>query len=169
MGVEQRTITDDEQEIRLDRWFRRHFPGLTQAAIQKMCRLGQVRVDGKRAETSTRLMAGQSIRVPPIAPGAAPTPPPRPGTDPALRRELDAMVLYRDDRLIVLDKPFGLAVQGGPGITKHLDGMLDGFREEDGPRPKLVHRLDRDTSGVLVLARTPGVAAKLARRSAGGT
>ena len=162
MGVEQRTITDDEQEIRLDRWFRRHFPGLTQAAIQKMCRLGQVRVDGKRAETSTRLMAGQSIRVPPIAPGAAPTPPPRPGTDPALRRELDAMVLYRDDRLIVLDKPFGLAVQGGPGITKHLDGMLDGFREEDGPRPKLVHRLDRDTSGVLVLARTPGVAAKLA-------
>lgn len=170
MSVQQRTITDDESEIRLDRWFRRHFPGLTQASIQKMCRTGQVRVDGKRAETSTRLLPGQSVRVPPMPDG----PPPRPaaarlGSDPALRRELEAMVLYRDDHLIVLDKPFGLAVQGGPGITRHLDGMLDGFREEDGPRPKLVHRLDRDTSGVLVLARTPGTAAKLAAAFRGRT
>ena len=163
--IEQRIVTEDEAEIRLDRWFRRHFPGLTQAAIQKMCRTGQIRVDGKRAETSLRLAPGQTVRVPPLPAGPAPTPPAIPATDPALRRELDAMVLYRDDQVIVLDKPFGLAVQGGPGIKKHLDGMLDGFREPNGdklgPRPKLVHRLDRDTSGVLVLARTPGVAAKL--------
>lgn len=108
--------------------------------------------------------------MPPVPSGPAPIPPPVPASDPALRRELDDMVLYRDDQLIVLDKPHGLAVQGGPGIKRHLDGMLDGFREPQGdksgdklgPRPKLVHRLDRDTSGVLVLARTPGVAAKLA-------
>ena len=163
MSVELRTVTEDEAEIRLDRWFRRHFPGLMQSAIQKMCRVGQIRVDGQRAETGTRLAPGQVIRVPPMPADPAPKPAAaRPGSDPLLRRELEAMVLYRDDHLIILDKPFGLAVQGGPGITKHLDGMLDGLRDEGGPRPKLVHRLDRDTSGVLVLARTPGVAAKLA-------
>ena len=163
--VEVRAVTEDEADIRLDRWFRRHFPGVAQSAIQKACRVGQIRVDGKRVEASLRLVAGQSVRVPPMP--AGPLPPPKPsqlealGVTPELRRELEAMVLYRDDHLIVLDKPFGLAVQGGPGIKKHLDGMLDGLREEGGPRPKLVHRLDRDTSGVLVLARTPGVAAKL--------
>ncbi len=162
MTVETRTITEDEAEIRLDRWFRRHFPGLMQSAIQKMCRVGQIRVDGKRAETSTRLAPGQVIRVPPMPDAPPPKAVVRPGSDPALRRELEAMVLYRDAQVIVLDKPFGLAVQGGPGILKHLDGMLDGLRDEGEPRPRLVHRLDRDTSGVLVLARTPGVAAKLA-------
>ena len=162
MTVETRTITEDEAEIRLDRWFRRHFPGLMQSAIQKMCRVGQIRVDGKRAETSTRLAPGQVIRVPPMPDAPPPKVVVRPGSDPALRRELEAMVLYRDAQVIVLDKPFGLAVQGGPGILKHLDGMLDGLRDEGEPRPRLVHRLDRDTSGVLVLARTPGVAAKLA-------
>ena len=162
MAVELRTITDDEAEIRLDRWFRRHFPGLTQAAIQKLCRTGQVRVDGKRAEAATRLASGQAVRVPPLPAGPPPKPAPAQAADPALRRELEAMVLYRDPQVIVLDKPFGLPVQGGPGIARHLDGMLDGLRDEGGPRPRLVHRLDRDTSGVLVLARTPGVAAKLA-------
>ena len=162
MSVQLRTITEDDAEIRLDRWFRRHFPGLMQSAIQKMCRTGQIRVDGKRAETSTRLVPGQSVRVPPLPAAPPPEPVERPGTDPALRRELDAMVIYRDDQVIVLDKPFGLPVQGGPGISRHLDGMLDGFRDEGEARPRLVHRLDRDTSGVLVLARTPGVAAKLA-------
>ena len=165
--VELRTITDDEAEIRLDRWFRRHFPGLPQSAIQKLCRTGQVRVDGHRAETSTRLAPGQSVRVPPM-----PNPPPKPAgpppPDPAIRRDLDAWTLYRDEHLIIIDKPFGLPVQGGPGITRHLDGMLDALRD-DGPRPKLVHRLDRDTSGVLVLARTPGTAAKLAAAFRGRT
>ena len=160
--VELRAVTEDEAEIRLDRWFRRHFPGLMQSSIQKMCRTGQIRVDGRRAETSTRLAPGQSVRVPPMPKEPAPVAIARAEVDLALRRELEDMVLYRDDQVIVLDKPFGLPVQGGPGITRHLDGMLDGFRGEGEARPRLVHRLDRDTSGVLVLARTPGVAAKLA-------
>jgi len=161
VSVELRAVTDDEAEIRLDRWFRRHFPNLTQGAIQKLCRTGQIRVDGKRAEAATRLAPGQAVRVPPLpeAPASAPVPT---AADPAVARELEEMVLYRDEQIIVLDKPHGLPVQGGPGISRHLDGMLDGLRLDSPHRPRLVHRLDRDTSGVLVLARTPGVAAKLA-------
>ncbi len=161
MSVELRAVTEDEAEIRLDRWFRRHFPGVTQGALQKLCRTGQIRVDGKRAEAATRLEPGQNIRVPPLPDSPAPPPKPSHEPDPALVRELEQMVLYRDDQVIVLNKPHGLAVQGGPGITRHLDGMLDGLRGDGQHRPRLVHRLDRDTSGVLLLARTPGVAAKL--------
>ncbi|HYZ61783.1 MAG TPA: RluA family pseudouridine synthase [Acetobacteraceae bacterium] len=160
MSVELRAVTEDEAEIRLDRWFRRHFPNLTQGAIQKLCRTGQIRVDGKRAEAATRLAPGQAVRVPPI-PTAPPPPAERP-IDPQVASELQDLILYRDDHVVVLNKPHGLAVQGGPGITRHLDGMLDGLRLDSPHRPRLVHRLDRDTSGVLVLARTPGVAAKLA-------
>lgn len=155
-----RTVTNDEAEIRLDRWFRRHFPGLTQGAIQKLCRTGQVRVDGHRAEAATRLTPGQAVRVPPL-PAAPATPKPPADVDPNVAKDLQRAVLYRDDELLVLNKPPGLPVQGGPGITHHLDALLDALRF-DGGRPRLVHRLDRDTSGVLVLARTPGVAAKLA-------
>ena len=169
MSVHQREVTADEAGLRLDRWFRRHYPSLTHVALQKMCRTGQVRVDGRRAEAATRLEPGQTVRVPPM-----PAAPPRPATpvaSPAVVRELEDMVLYRDDQVIVLDKPSGLPTQGGPGISRHLDGMLDGLRADGAypdanpdaqHRPRLVHRLDRDTSGVLVLARTPGVAAKLA-------
>ncbi len=162
MTVTTRPVTDDEAELRLDRWFRRHFPGLTQGAIQKMCRTGQVRVDGKRAETSTRLEPGQMIRVPPL-PTSVPVKKAEPAPfNPAIVRELEAMILYQDEQVIVLNKPHGLAVQGGPGISRHLDGLLDGLRMGSPHRPRLVHRLDRDTSGCLVLARTPGTAAKLA-------
>ncbi len=163
MTILTRIVTEDEADIRLDRWFRRHFSGATQGVIGKLCRTGQVRVDGHRAEPATRLAPGQSVRVPPL-----PAPPPQPGgavaavpPDPKLLRALEAMVLWRDPQLIVLDKPPGLATQGGPGISRHLDGMLEAWRT-DGQRPRLVHRLDRDTSGVIVVARTPGVAAKLA-------
>lgn len=164
MAVETRTVTEDEADIRLDRWFRRHFPGVPQSAIQKLCRTGQVRVDGHRAETSTRLTPGQDIRVPPLpAPQPATTgkaqPRPVAAADAA---DLLKRVLYKDELVIVLNKPHGLPVQGGPGITRHLDGMLDTLRFDSPHRPRLVHRLDRDTSGVLLLARTPGVAAKLA-------
>ena len=153
------TVTDDEADIRLDRWIRRHFPGLPQSAIQKLCRTGQVRVDGCRAETATRLVPGQTIRVPPMP--ARPTAPKHPEPDAEAARDLQKLVLYRDDLVIVLNKPAGLPVQGGPGITRHLDGLLDALRF-GAERPRLVHRLDRDTSGVLLLARTPGTAAKLA-------
>ena len=164
-AVQTQMVTEDEGELRLDRWFRRHFPGVTQGAIQKLCRTGQVRVDGKRADAATRLVPGQAIRVPPLPAAAAP-PPEVHVFNPLITKELERLVVYRDDHLFVLNKPHGLATQGGPGIVRHLDGMLDGLRGPtyDGKehRPRLVHRLDRDTSGVIVLARTPGVAAKLA-------
>jgi 23S rRNA pseudouridine955/2504/2580 synthase len=154
------TVTEDEAEIRLDRWFRRHFPGLPQSAIQRLCRTGQVRVDGHRAEAATRLAAGQAVRVPPLP--APPPPKPRAEVDPLVAKETRDLVIHRDEQVIVLNKPHGLPVQGGPGITRHLDGLLDALRFGAPDRPRLVHRLDRDTSGVLVLARTPGSAAKLA-------
>lgn len=163
MTADQRTVTSDEADIRLDRWFRRHFPGLPQSAIQKFCRTGQIRVDGRRAEAATRLAAGQSVRIPPLPL----TPPPAkaaptPDIDPAIARDLQRLVIYRDEQVIALNKPHGLPVQGGPGITHHLDALLDALRFGASDRPRLVHRLDRDTSGVLLLARSPGVAAKLA-------
>jgi 23S rRNA pseudouridine955/2504/2580 synthase len=155
-------VTADEADIRLDRWFRRHFPAATQGVIQKLCRTGQIRVDGKRVEAASRLAAGQHVRVPPQAVSMAP--PPKPvvaSLDPATVTLLRDAVIYKDEYLIVLNKPYGLPVQGGPGITRHLDGMLDALRF-GADKPRLVHRLDRDTTGVLVLARTAGTAARLA-------
>ncbi len=160
MAAAARVVSDDEANIRLDRWFRRHFPGLTQGAIQKLCRTGQVRVDGHRADAATRLASGQSVRIPPLP--AAPAPKPLPVIDPNIARDLRRLVIYRDDSILVLNKPHGMPVQGGPGITHHLDALLDALRFDAPDRPRLVHRLDRDTSGVLLLARTPGTAAKLA-------
>lgn len=160
MTVTTRAVLDDELDLRLDRWFRRHYPALTQGAIQKMCRTGQVRVDGKRVEGATRLAPGQSVRIPPLRLDPLPEPKVAPA-DPRARGELDAMVLFEDEYLMVLNKPAGLPSQGGNGIARHLDGMLEAYRGPGG-RPRLVHRLDRDTTGVLVVARTAGVAAKLA-------
>ena len=157
MSVSIQTVAEDEGDTRLDRFLRRRYPALTQGMLQKLCRTGQIRVDGARVEASARLQPGQAVRVPPMP--AAPERAPvivRPGE----QREMERMVLYRDDQVIVLNKPPGLATQGGPGITRHLDGMLDVLRGE-GDRPRLVHRLDRDTSGVILLARTAAVAARL--------
>jgi len=163
MTVQTRKVAPDEGDTRLDRWFRRHFPALTQGALQKMLRTGQVRVDGRRAEANTRLAPGQEIRVPPL-PEAPPPERPRVAKplDPHERKALEAMVIHRDREVLVLDKPHGLPVQGGPGIARHLDGMLDALRFDAAERPRLVHRLDKDTSGVLVLARSAAAAAKLA-------
>jgi 23S rRNA pseudouridine955/2504/2580 synthase len=129
--------------------------------VQKLCRTGQIRVDGKRAEAAMHLSAGQTVRIPPLPEGSAPAPG-LPEIDDRLIRDLEKIVVYRDDHVLVVNKPHGLPVQGGPGIKRHLDGMLDGLRFGAEHRPRLVHRLDRDTSGLLLLARTPGSAAKLA-------
>ncbi len=160
MSVLTIPVKPGDAGARLDRWFKRHYPTLTQGALQKMLRSGQIRVDGKRAEAATRVNEGQEIRVPPM-PSA---PPPIAVREPDEKdaAELAAMVIYRDAHVIVLDKPHGLAVQGGPGIVRHLDGMLDALRFGEEDRPRLVHRLDRDTSGVLVLGRTPAATAALA-------
>ena len=157
-----RAITEDEADIRLDRWLRRHFPGLPQSAIQKLCRTGQIRIDGHRADAATRLAPGQSVRIPPLpaTPAAEPKPPAE--IDPQQQKDLQRLVIYRDDQLLILNKPHGLPVQGGPGISHHLDALLDALRFGATDRPRLVHRLDRDTSGVLLLARTAGTAARLA-------
>ncbi|MGC8469210.1 MAG: RluA family pseudouridine synthase [Acetobacteraceae bacterium] len=165
MSAELRAVAPADGEVRLDRWLRRHFPGLGQGAIEKFCRTGQVRVDGRRASPATRLSPGQSVRVPPIA--AAPRPARQTvALDPHEQKELRARVLYRDEWLLALDKPAGLAVQGGKGITRHLDAMLDHLLDPARPgaeeRLRLVHRLDRETSGVLLLARSAAAAARLA-------
>jgi 23S rRNA pseudouridine955/2504/2580 synthase len=162
MSVQTRTVREDEGETRLDRWFRRHFPQLTQGALQKMLRTGQVRVDGRRAEANTRLLPGQQVRVPPLPEGPPPEPAKARPVSERDARELERMVMYRDASVIALDKPHGLPVQGGPSIARHLDGMLDALRFDAAERPRLVHRLDRDTSGVLVLGRTPAAASRLA-------
>ncbi|MGG5822789.1 RluA family pseudouridine synthase [Falsiroseomonas sp. HW251] len=162
MSVQTRKVGAEEGDTRLDRWFRRHYPALTQGALQKMLRTGQVRVDGRRVEANTRLLAGQEIRIPPLPDAPPPAPRAAKAVDERDRKLLEAMVIHRDRDVLVLDKAHGLPVQGGPNIGKHLDGMLDALRFDAAERPRLVHRLDKDTSGVLVLARTAPAAAKLA-------
>ncbi|MBK1662010.1 RluA family pseudouridine synthase [Paracraurococcus ruber] len=162
MSIAHRIVAPGEADTRLDRWFRRHFPQLGQGALQKMLRTGQIRVDGKRAEANTRLAEGQEVRIPPLPEGPKPEPGRRP-VSPEDAEALERMVIHRDASVLVLDKPHGLPVQGGPGIARHLDGMLDALIFEAEERPRLVHRLDRDTSGVLILGRTAAAAAFLAK------
>jgi 23S rRNA pseudouridine955/2504/2580 synthase len=157
------TITAEAAEMRLDRFLRREIPGLTQGVLQILLRNGKIKLNGAKAEANARLAEGDLLRVPEIAPPVA-MPKERHivKMDPARIRELEGMIIYRDDAVIALNKPAGLAVQGGSGITVHVDGMLDHLREgEDGERPKLVHRLDRDTSGILLLARSSQAARQL--------
>jgi 23S rRNA pseudouridine955/2504/2580 synthase len=153
-------VRDDDGETRLDRWLRRRFPKLTQGQIEKLVRTGQVRVDGARAKAADRVKPGQVVRVPPL-PDAPPA-----KSGPRLSRADEALaqdlVLHIDDDVIVLNKPAGLAVQGGVRTPRHVDALLGALRFGREDRPKLVHRLDRDTSGCLVLGRHPRAAAALA-------
>lgn len=163
-GARTLEVVAEEEGLRLDRWFKRHFPELAHGHLEKLLRTGQVRVNGARAKAGLRLSPGQKIRVPPLAEGAValqslPPPTPRPSDV----RMLAERVLWRDEAVIVLDKPAGLAVQGGSKTTRHLDAMLDGLRFGATERPRLAHRLDKDTSGVLVLGRTAAATARLAR------
>ncbi|MBM3548216.1 MAG: RluA family pseudouridine synthase [Alphaproteobacteria bacterium] len=153
MPVEQRTVTGEDADQRLDRWFKRYFPTLGHGRLEKLLRTGQVRVDGKRVKASDRLEAGQVIRIPPMDLTPAPKRDAKP-VDEREAKDLRARVLHKDAEVLVIDKPAGLAVQGGTGTDKHLDGLLDALMFDAKERPRLVHRLDRDTSGVLVLARS---------------
>jgi 23S rRNA pseudouridine955/2504/2580 synthase len=161
--VQTRIVAEDDGELRLDRWFKRHFPELAHGRLEKLLRTGQVRINGKRAAGSDRVGPGDAIRVPPLPQPTTPRPPPqaRPVNE-REAKELQARVLYRDKDVIAIDKPAGLAVQGGSKTMHHLDGMLDALTFDAAQRPRLVHRLDKDTSGVLVLARNAGAAARLA-------
>lgn len=201
-GIETIVVDRDEAGMRLDRWFKEHYPGLGFGQLQKLVRTGQVRVDGGRVKTSTRLAAGQSVRIPPLpvdGRGAAPaeadpwqadadaadgeggrsagrSPPAGRGGEgrsgeerrsygtlgiPDAAAYLRGLLIYEDPEVFVFNKPAGLAVQGGSGLTRHVDGMLEAFRDAKGQKPRLVHRIDRDTSGVLVVARTRLAASKL--------
>ncbi|HJQ58548.1 MAG TPA: RluA family pseudouridine synthase [Vineibacter sp.] len=160
-AVASRVVGSDEADLRLDRWFHRHFPELSHGRLEKLLRTGQVRVDGRRAQAGDRLAAGQTIRIPPLP--AAPTAVAVARVlDPAAAADLRASVVHRDDQLIAINKPPGLAVQGGSRTSVHVDGLLDALRFGSAERPRLVHRLDKDTSGLLVLARSAASAARLA-------
>jgi len=200
MSVETRKVGEDEAGMRLDRWFRAHFPALPFGHLQKLLRTGQVRVDGARVKTHTRLAPGQRVRVPPLKPANSVSPHPRvahatrlplpdrtrvhPSSAPLTGRSrinptsigervgvrgysdadfLRSITLFEDKEVLVLNKPMGLAVQGGSGTVRHVDGMLDALRDRAGQRPRLVHRLDKDTSGVLLVAKTRLAAAALAK------
>jgi 23S rRNA pseudouridine955/2504/2580 synthase len=156
-------VLEAEADTRLDRYLRRHVEGLTQGMIQKFLRAGKIRVNGAKTEANARLQAGDAVVVPEIVP---PKEMPKERhvmvMDAHAVRDLEASILYRDESVIVLNKPAGLASQGGKGIAVHLDGMLDALRFDGAERPKLVHRLDRDTSGVLLLARGVKPASRLA-------
>ncbi len=155
-------VRQEEEGWRFDRWAKTHYPTLAFGQLQKLCRTGQFRLDGKRVEANERLAPGQLVRVPPL--GDLPAAPPKAGKrqvrpeDAALIRSL---IVYQDERLIALNKPAGLAVQGGSGTTRHIDGLLDALVKK-GERPKLVHRLDRDTSGLMVVAKSAAAARELA-------
>jgi len=155
------TIGADESDQRLDRWFRRHFPQISQGQIEKLCRKGEIRVDGGRVKANSRVVPGQKVRVPPLPDEAAPpreAPSKVSAADAAMMMEA---VIYRDDDLIVLNKPAGLASQGGSGQTRHVDGLSEVLRFDAPEKPRLVHRLDKDTSGLLLLARTQRAATEL--------
>lgn len=158
----QQRIGREDDGIRLDRWFKRHFPALTHGMLEKLLRTGQIRVDGGRAKSSDRLAAGQVMRLPPLVTDGGLVERPRPAA-PQMQGSLEECVLHMDASVIVINKPPGLATQGGSGLSKHVDGMLDSLMYDKRQRPRLVHRLDRDTSGVLVIARTPSAAAALSK------
>jgi 23S rRNA pseudouridine955/2504/2580 synthase len=199
MAVVSRKVKDDEQGMRLDRWFKENYPALPFGHLQKLLRTGQVRVDGGRAKTHTRLEAGQTVRVPPLS-KASPeakergergerdasrgngrsdrsespnkvrshdelhrAPKLSKGKEKSDAEFLKSITLYEDREVLVLNKPMGLAVQGGSGTVRHVDGLLEALRTKDGVKPRLVHRLDKETSGVLLIAKTRLAAATLAK------
>jgi 23S rRNA pseudouridine955/2504/2580 synthase len=160
--VQTVAVSGDENGMRLDRFFEARFPGLPFSHIQRIIRKGEVRVNGKRAQPKDRLEAGQMVRVPPLKLEA-----PKPRDDaPAAQKDrafLKSITLYEDADVLVLNKPMGLSVQGGSGTTRHIDGMLDALRGRDGQKPRLVHRLDKDTAGCLLIAKTRFAASALAK------
>lgn len=163
VGVQNVVVTPDEAGMRVDRFLEARFPGLSFSHIQRVVRKGELRVNGKRVETKDRLEAGQSVRIPPLALD-------KPKEGPRASKEGDetraffkSITLFEDDDVLVLNKPMGLAVQGGSGTVRHVDGLLEALTDAKGQRPRLVHRLDKDTSGCLVVAKTRFAASALAK------
>lgn len=151
VGVTIVKIKPEDDGIRLNRWFLKEYPALSMGRLQKLLRTKQIKVDGKKAEANDRLAAGQELRLPPL------------DNEKAVKKFetlskkdedfIQSLVIFKDKNIIILNKPSGLAVQGGTNTARHVDGMLDALKFECGERPKLVHRIDKETSGILVLAR----------------
>jgi 23S rRNA pseudouridine955/2504/2580 synthase len=168
------TVGEDDDGIRLDRWFKRHLPDVSFNLVSRWARTGQLRVDGKRATPGDRLETGQMLRVPPAEPAPAEGPGARPKriVEPLTEDEAEFvrdMVLARGRDWFMLNKPPGLATQGGTKTVQHLDRLLDGLADDEGQRPKLVHRLDKDTSGVLLVARSARAAGHFSKAFSGRT
>jgi len=166
------TVTDDDDGIRLDRWFRRNQPGISFNTVSRWARTGQLRLDGKRVAPGERIAAGQEIRFPPVEPDEARRGPAKPRRAAVTQEEAEfvrSLVIHEDAHGLVLNKPPGLATQGGTKTANHLDRLLDGLADEAGNRPKLVHRLDKDTSGALLVARTARAAAFFSKAFSGRT
>jgi 23S rRNA pseudouridine955/2504/2580 synthase len=164
-AVQTVTVSGDEANMRVDRFLEARFPGLSFSHIQRIVRKGELRVNGKRVDSKDRLQVGQVVRIPPLRFDLAKPRSPATVADEKTRAFLKSITLYEDADLMVLNKPMGLAVQGGSGTTRHLDGMLEVLREpgRDGQRPRLVHRLDKDTAGCLLVAKSRFAAAALAK------
>ena len=161
-GVQRITISAEDADQRLDRWLKRLFPHLSQIRIEKMCRKGELRVDGARCKPATRIEAGQEVRIPPIpAPEHREERPKQSRISDQNRQMIQDAVIYMDDHLIVLNKPAGLPSQGGSKQVRHVDGLAEALKYDCDEKPRLVHRLDKDTSGLLLLARSRSVATTL--------
>ncbi len=156
------TVSKDDDEQRMDRWVKKHVPDMPYTLAQKLMRKGQIRVDGKRVKPDTRLSEGQEIKIPPFETRSATqqqkTRPTLTDQDIAFMRDL---VIFEDEHIIAINKPHGLAVQGGTKTKRHVDGLLDALKDKKGQRPRLVHRLDKETSGILLLAKTAKAAREL--------
>ena len=144
-------VKPEDDGMRLNRWFLKYYPQLPLSRLQKLLRTKQIKVDGKRSEAAFKLAAGQEIRIPPLNEVA--TVREKSGITPRDEAFIKSLVIYKDDNIIVLNKPSGLAVQGGTNTLRHIDGMLEALKFEKPEAPRLVHRIDKDTSGILVLAR----------------
>ncbi|WP_299146816.1 RluA family pseudouridine synthase [uncultured Tateyamaria sp.] len=156
-GVQIVTVEEGEGDQRFDRWMKRRFPQVSQGMIEKMCRKGEVRVEGGRVKSNTRVEEGQQVRVPPLPDRPAPVVT-RTTVSDADAKMIQSCVIYRDDHIIAINKPAGLPTQGGSGQTRHVDGLAEALKFGLEEKPRLVHRLDKDTSGVLLLARTRAAA-----------
>ena len=159
-GVYYIEVSEDEDGQRLDRFLQKHLKGVPFGLLQKLMRKGQIRVDSGRVKAATRLQAGQSVRIPPMEERAPEKKTKISERDAQMMRD---MVLYDDGHIIALNKPAGLPTQGGTGVTKHIDGLLDVLANKEGVRPRLVHRLDKDTSGLLLLARSAKIAKEMGK------
>ena len=161
-GVQLVEVAAGEGDQRLDRWFRRKFPGVSQVRIEKMCRKGEIRLDGGRVKPAARVTEGQMVRVPPLRTEPA-AEKPRPSVSDADASMIQSCVIYRDAHILAINKPPGLPSQGGSKQTRHVDRLAEALRFDLEEKPRLVHRLDKDTSGVLLMARTRAVANDLTK------